>query len=279
MVVDFLETEGKAAASVPIEDIGLVLLDNPQIMVSNALLMALSENNTAVLNCDSSHMPYGLLLPMFSHNTFTEKLSTQIEASIPLKKNLWQQTIIAKIANQSALLRTRGIITDKMEYLLRQVKSGDTTNVEARAAAYYWDNLFGEVGFLRHRFGEPPNNMLNYGYAVLRAIVARSLVGSGLFPTIGIHHRNKYNPYCLADDIMEPFRPYVDALVLNINEANDAPGELTPGLKRELLNIPIVDIFIDGKRSPLMVGMQRTTTSLAGCFDGSLRKILYPEFQ
>src|SRR5690606_22218366 len=142
-----------------------------------------------------------------------------------------------------------------------------------------WDCIFGDMSFIRHRFGEPPNNMLNYGYAILRAIVARSLIGSGLFPTIGIHHRNKYNPYCLADDIMEPYRPFVDSLILDLMEKMEPPEELTTEIKRELLTIPVLDVIIDGARSPLMIAMQRTTASLAGCFGGTLRKIVYPIFQ
>jgi CRISPR-associated protein Cas1 len=213
---------------------------------------------------------------MFSHHAFTEKLQAQLEASQPLMKNLWQQTVIAKIENQSALLRKEGIETKKMDFYLTGVKSGDPANVEGRAAAYYWDNLFGNQVFLRDRFGEAPNSLLNYGYAVLRAIVARSLIASGLFPSLGIHHRNKYNPYCLADDIMEPFRPYVDELVLEIARDNPDMEELTPDLKKRLLQIPTIDIVIEDKSSPLMVGVQRTTASLASCFEGVTRKILYP---
>jgi CRISP-associated protein Cas1 len=274
--INFPEEEKKPEASVPIEDIGLIILDNPYISLTNALLMALNENNTAVLSCDKSHLPSGLMLPMFSNTTFTEKLHFQLEASQPLMKNLWQQTVIAKIENQKALLRHEGVDVKKMDFLLTEVKSGDTGNVEGRAAAYYWDNLFGEGAFLRYRFGDPPNNFLNYGYAVLRAIVARALIASGLFPSIGIHHRNKYNPHCLADDIMEPFRPYVDALVLDIVKKHPEIEGLTPELKKELLQIPVTDIMTDGKNSPLMVGVQRTTSSLAACFEGTSRKILFP---
>lgn len=261
---------------VPIEDIGLIVLDNPHINITNALLMSLNENNTAVISCDGSHLPLGLMLPMYSHHAFTEKLGDQIGASLPLKKNLWRQTVIAKISNQAALLNAKGICTDKMEYFIRQVKSDDSTNVEGRAAAHYWDCIFGNMSFIRHRYGEPPNNMLNYGYAILRAIVARSLIGSGLFPTIGIHHRNKYNPYCLADDIMEPYRPFVDSLILSLIEKMEPPEDLTPEIKRELLTIPVMDVLIEGSRSPLMIAVQRTTASLAGCFGGTLRKINYP---
>ena len=279
MLVEFQEKEEKAPASVPIEDIGLVVLDNQQIMLSNALIMALNENNSAVISCDASHLPYGLMLPMFSHHAFTEKFYCQLEASVPLKKNLWQQTVVAKIENQASLLRKINAPTDKMDFLVRQVNSGDTQNVEGRAAAYYWDTLFGETSFIRHRFGEPPNNMLNYGYAILRAVVARSLVGSGLFPTLGIHHHNKYNPYCLADDIMEPYRPYVDELILKIIEEEPVFEELTTKLKKRLLEIPVIDIEIEGKSSPLMVGVQRTTASLASCFSGEIRKVIYPELK
>lgn len=278
LVITYPE-EGKDVVNVPIEDIGLMVLDNPQINITNALIMSLNEHNTAVINCDTSHLPFGLLLPMYSHHAFTEKLKDQIEASLPLKKNLWQQTVIAKISNQAALLKSKGVSTEKMEYYIRQVKSDDSTNVEGRAAAHYWDCVFGNLSFIRHRFGEPPNNMLNYGYAILRAIVARSLIGSGLFPTIGIHHRNKYNPYCLADDIMEPYRPYVDSLIVDLLEKMEPPEELSPGIKKELLKIPVLDVIIEGSRSPLMIAMQRTTASLAGCFSGTLRKIVYPVLQ
>jgi CRISPR-associated protein Cas1 len=277
--ISYPESEGKSEKSVPIEDIGLIILDDPHITFSNALLMALNENNSAIISCDASHMPYGLMLPMFAHHAFTEKLQAQLEASQPLMKNLWQQTVISKIKNQAALLRREGVDVKKMEFLLSEVKSGDPRNVEGRAAAFYWDNLFRGGLFLRYRFGEPPNNLLNYGYAVLRAVVARALIASGLFPSIGIHHRNKYNPYCLADDIMEPYRPIVDALVLKIAKENTEIEELTPELKKEILQLPIMDILIDGKSSPLMVGVQRTTASLASCFEGGSRKILYPEFQ
>lgn len=276
MGISFPEEENKEDGTVPIEDIGMVILDNPHITMTNALLMSLNDNNTAVISCDKSHLPYGLMLPMFSHHAFTEKLQSQIEASQPLMKNLWQQTVISKIENQAALLRKKGIDIKKMDFYLTEVKSGDPANVEGRAAAYYWDNLFGNRVFLRDRSGETPNNLLNYGYAVLRAIVARSLIASGLFPSLGIHHRNKYNPYCLADDIMEPFRPYVDELVIDISRDNPDMEELTPELKKRLLQIPVIDIIIEEKSSPLMVGVQRTTASLASCFEGVTRKILYP---
>ncbi|MBE0650583.1 MAG: type II CRISPR-associated endonuclease Cas1 [Bacteroidales bacterium] len=263
--------------TVPIEDIGMIILDHYQIRITNAVLQSLVENNVAVLTNDSSHLPVGLMLPLATHSTYTEKLKYQIDASLPLKKNLWQQTIKKKILNQAALLSQLDIDTDRMEYWASQVKSGDPDNYEARAAAYYWNSLF-DNEFRRSRFGGPPNNLLNYGYAILRAVVARSLVASGMLPALGIHHRNKYNAYCLADDIMEPYRPYVDLKVLTILEPDGFDGELTTDVKRQLLEIPATDIIINGNDSPLMVGIQQTTASLMRCFEGESRKITYPDF-
>jgi CRISPR-associated protein Cas1 len=160
-----------------------------------------------------------------------------------------------------------------------EVKSGDSGNHEAKAAAWYWKRLFPEfLEFRRERYGSPPNNLLNYGYAILRAVVARSLVGSGLLPTLGIFHRNQYNAYCLADDIMEPYRPFVDKVVVNIVRMNGKFLELTPSMKKELLGIPVMDVLVNGEKSPLMVGVQKTTASLAKCFEGQQRKMLYPEW-
>jgi len=278
MSIDFPEKENKPATSVPIEDIGMLILDSPHITITNALLAELNQNNVAVLSCDAQHLPYGLMLPMFSHHAFTEKMYQQLESSQPLKKNLWQQTIIAKIANQASFLRQHGIDDRKMQYYLGLVRSGDPQNVEGRAAAYYWEQLFmSHKNFTRSRDGDMPNAMLNYGYAILLAIVARALVASGMLPAVGIHHRNKYNPWCLASDIMEPYRPYIDRLVIQVASEFADCEELTPDIKRKLLQIPVIDIMIDGSNSPLMVGVQRTTASLSACFEGSARRILYPE--
>lgn len=274
LVVELESGEKKTA---PIEDIGMVILDHYQIKITQPVLQALTGNNTAILVNDPSHLPLGLMLPMASHNTYTEKLHLQVNASLPLKKNLWQQTIKKKIQNQAVLLRQLGIDTENMQYWATQVKSGDPDNYEGRAAAYYWKTIF-DREFKRRRYGAPPNNLLNYGYAILRAVAARSLVASGMLPALGIHHRNKYDAYCLADDIMEPYRPYVDRKALTIIASDDFAGELTTGIKRQLLEIPVTDIIINGNRSPLMVGMQQTTASLMQCFEGETRKISYPDF-
>lgn len=263
--------------STPIEDIGLLILDNQQITITQSLLSKLLANNTAVISCDDTHHPSGMLFNLDGNSLQSQKFQAQVEASVPLKKQLWQQTVMCKIENQAALLQH-----EREEYKLlltyaRDVKSGDSENHEARAAAYYWKRIFPDfLQFRRERYGPPPNNLLNYGYAILRALVARSLTSSGLLPTLGIHHRNQYNAYCLADDIMEPYRPFVDKVVCQIIRGNGKFLEMTPDMKKALLEIPAMDVQADGQKSPLMNAVQRTTASLAKCFEGKGRKILYP---
>lgn len=263
----------------PIEDIGVVVLDNKQITITQGALEALLENNCAVITCDSNHLPVGLLLPLVGNTTQNERFRDQLDASQPLRKQLWQQTMQYKIRNQAAVLnKCSNAETKCMQVWANDVRSGDPDNYEARAAVYYWKNLFGHIpDFIRDRDGVPPNNLLNYGYAILRAVVARSLVASGLLPTLGIHHHNRYNAYCLADDIMEPYRPYVDQLVYDITEQYGVDVELSKDIKAELLSIPTLDVVICGKRSPLMIATSQTTASLYKCYSGELRKIAYPE--
>ncbi|MDR0834842.1 MAG: type II CRISPR-associated endonuclease Cas1 [Candidatus Symbiothrix sp.] len=282
--------------TIPIEDIGVVILDNKQITITHGLIEALLANNCAVITCGSNRMPVGLQLPLDGNTLQRERFQAQIEASVPLKKQLWQQTIQAKITNQAAVLEFRNvenkkcrndtgyIETGNMRAWVGQVKSGDSDNLEARAAAYYWKNLFPDVAdFTRGREGVPPNNLLNYGYAILRALVARALVASGLLPTFGIHHHNRYNAYCLADDIMEPYRPFVDKLVVEvfnveIKKCRNVEIELTKDIKVKLLQIPVLDVVINEQRSPLMIAVGQTTASLAKCYLGESRKIAYPQF-
>ena len=269
----------EAERTIPIEDVGVVILDNRRITITSGVMEALLENNCAVITCNQKSMPVGLLLPLCGNTTQNERFRSQIDASLPLRKQLWQQTIKQKILNQEYVLRTN---TDKETNCMRvwsnDVRSGDPDNLEARAAAYYWKNLFiNYPNFVRDREGTPPNNLLNYGYAILRAIIARALVGSGLLPTLGIHHHNRYNAYCLADDIMEPYRPYVDQLVLDIIQCNLEISDITRDLKMQLLGIPMLDVVINGKRSPLMIAAQQTTASLARCFAGENKRISYPE--
>lgn len=273
-----LPTSGDKHTAV-IEDLGIVILDHPQITITQAVIEKLLHHNVALITCDHTHHPSGLLLNLEGHTLQSQRFRYQVEATQPLKKQLWQQTVTAKVYNQYCVLA--GNVEESrilLEYS-KSVRSGDPDNIEAKAAVFYWKYIFGlKSGFYRDRFGPPPNSLLNYGYAVLRALVARCLVGSGLLPTLGIFHRNQYNAYCLADDIMEPYRPFVDQLVLRLHDINNPAHVLTTELKRSLLEIPVLDVMLEGGKSPLAIAVQKTTASLAKCFDGSMRKILYPTF-
>lgn len=261
----------------PIEDIGFIVLEHPQISVTMKLMEQLNENNVAVVFCDSKHMPSSMLLPLDAHHIQNELFRAQISASEPLKKNLWKQTIEAKIKNQARLLEKQGIKGQQLKNLAKNVKSGDSDNREGFAARLYWNTLFGKE-FIRDRYGEPPNMYLNYGYILLRSAVARALAGSGLLATLGIHHRNRYNAFCLADDIMEPYRPWVDEIVIELE--GKWPGQLMleKEQKAELLQLMSADVKIGENRRPLMVALSQTTASLARCFSGETRKITYPVF-
>jgi CRISPR-associated protein Cas1 len=264
--------------SIPTEDIGLLILDHQQITVTHALIAKLLEKNAALITCDASHHPTGLMLNLDGHSLQSLKFKAQLEATVPLKKQLWQQTVMAKINNQAAALKKNKKNCELLVNYAKDVKSGDSENHEAKAAAHYWKNVFPEfVQFRRDRYGMPPNNLLNYGYAILRAVVARSLVGSGLLPTLGIHHQNQYNAYCLADDIMEPYRPYVDMLVCGMINPDQPAFEITTAAKKQLLTLPAMDVIIADQKSPLMNAVQKTTASLAKCFEGKSRKLAYPE--
>jgi CRISPR-associated protein Cas1 len=270
----------KKEQSVPIEDVGMVILEHQQITITNDLLGLLAARNIAVVYCDSYHMPSGWTMPFSGHTQGGQRFQSQLAASQPLKKNLWQQTIKAKIKNQAYHLKTRDLPHNNMIHWATETQSGDAKNHEARAAAHYWPILFKEksIDFRRGRELEAPNNLLNYGYAILRAICCRALVGSGLLPIMGIFHSNKYNSFPLADDIMEPYRPFVDTLVCTIVDNHDDYDELSVELKKHLLGLPTMDVLIDQQNSPLMVAMSRTTNSLAACFLGTQKKMLFPEF-
>lgn len=275
----FESTETGETKSTPIEDIGIVILDHQQITVSQALITKLLASNVAFITCDNTHHPTGLLLNLDGNTLQSQKFQAQVEATVPLKKQLWQQTVSVKLNNQASMLESIRVPAKNLRNWAGEVKSGDSENHEATAAAYYWKRLFPDfLEFRRERYGPPPNNLLNYGYAILRAVVARSLVSSGLLPTLGIFHKNQYNAYCLADDVMEPYRPFVDKSVVNIVRMNGKFLELTPNMKKELLGVPAMDVRINDEKSPLMVAVQKTTASLAKCFEGKQRKILYPEF-
>lgn len=260
--------------TVPIEDIGFMVIEHQEAYISMPALSKLSANNVSVIFCDNKHMPQSMLLNLDNHYIQQEHFRNQIHASEPLKKQLWQQVIKAKIENQAKLLNTIGENENPLQFYANNVLSGDTSNREAAAAAYYWKHLF-EFDFKRERYGMYPNLFLNYGYIILRAAVARALSGSGLLCTLGIHHHQKYNAFCLADDIMEPYRPLVDAKVLELIANHDAQ-ELTPTIKAALLSVLTQTVYFEDKKSPLMVALSTTTSSLQHCFAGSTRKIKYP---
>ena len=266
----------EAERTFPIEDLGVVVLDNKQITITQGLMDCLMRYNVAVVTCDSTHMPTGLLLPLDGHTLQSERFRAQIDSSLPLRKQLWQQTVQAKIANQAAAQCTDAENGCMLAWV-DEVRSNDSANLEGRAAAYYWRNFFPEFpGFTRGREEAPPNNLLNYGYAILRGVVARSLVGSGLMPTLGIHHHNRYNAYCLADDIMEPYRPVVDMLVKQIVRTQAVTDDISVEAKRILLGISTVDVKMGKQKRPLMIAVNETTASLSKCFLGESRRISYP---
>ncbi|MBP7849184.1 MAG: type II CRISPR-associated endonuclease Cas1 [Lentimicrobiaceae bacterium] len=264
--------------SLPIEDLGVVILEDPQITISLGLIAALLENNVALISCDGKHLPTGMMLNLCGNTTQAESFRQQAEASQPLKKQLWQQVIIAKIHNQAQVLKSMGGDAGYLLKLREMVKSGDSDNREAVASAHYWPRLFAAYpGFQRERDAGYPNNLLNYGYAILRAIIARSLAGSGLMPTLGIFHHNRYNNYCLADDMMEPYRPYVDLLVARmVDNTVESIDILDTETKKNLLSIPVINVCINKKTRPLMVAASETSASLAKCFSGLQKRVSLP---
>lgn len=262
-------------STIPIEDIGILVLDNPEIYISLPAMNLLIENNSSVIICSKNHLPNGMFLNLNSHHIQQEIFRNQINASLPLKKILWQQTIVEKIKNQGQMLQKVTGKKNHFDYLASKVLSGDTSNMEGVAAQQYWKYFF-EIDFKRERFGDYPNNFLNYGYAILRAATARALSGSGLLCTLGIHHKNKYNAFALADDIMEPFRPLVDQKVIEIMQ-NHEEQELNTQIKSELLQVLTATVYFKEEKSPLLVALQKTASSLQQCFTGDRKKIKYPK--
>lgn len=266
--------------SISLEDVGIILLEHPQISVTHAVIQRCMKEGVVIINCDERHLPQGIMLPMEGHVELQERHQQQLSTSLPLRKQLWAQTVQAKINNQYRLLGQRGKVIPRMKRLVGEVVSGDAQNCEAQAAAIYWPALFETVpAFVRDRYGEPPNHLLNYGYAILRAMMARALVASGLLLALGIHHRNKYNPFCLADDIMEPYRPFVDALVCKLWDEGWDEEQLSVEQKTRLLEIATMDVRIDGQRSPFWNAVIRSAQSLQRCFAGSARKLLYADYE
>lgn len=268
--------DDNTSRSVPIEDIGFMVIENHRITMTMPLIASLSENNVSVVFTDSHKMPVSMLMTLDGNSLQQEVFREQIDASVPMNKNLWKQVVTAKIMNQARLLEKLGKDASSLYYYAGNVRSGDADNREGVAARRYWSVLFGE-GFIRDRNGGPPNNMLNYGYSILRSAVARSLAGSGLLPTIGIFHKNRYNSFPLADDMMEPFRPFLDEIIYNIYENGET--ELTKDVKSYILGVLTCDVNFGDDQKPLMVGLSSTTASLAKCYLGDSRKLVLPELR
>jgi CRISPR-associated protein Cas1 len=269
------QKEEEETTTIPVEDLGFVLLEHQQISISLPLLDELAMQNVAVIFCNRSHMPHTMLFPLEGNHLQNELFRQQIQATEPLKKQLWKQTVEAKITNQAQLLKSLGKEGNDIMQMANQVKSNDSSGREGVAAKLYWKRLLGE-DFYRERQGPPPNHLLNYGYIILRAAVARAITGSGLLPTFGIHHHNRYNAYCLADDMMEPYRPFVDAVVYELDEKYPGLDTLEKEIKAEILQVLTADVHFKKVSRPLMVGLSQTTASLAKCFAGKQRKIDYP---
>lgn len=280
LIIRKKESDVQNERSIPIEDIGFLLLDDPQVSISQVAIQKLIFHNIAVIYCDEKHLPSAMLLPFEGNDRQNERFRLQLETSEPLRKQLWQQTIKAKIENQAIVLEHHKETSGRLRTLIKEVASGDSSNREGVAARYYWSKLFNDyiTDFQRDRYGNYPNNLLNYGYAILRAATARAIVSVGLHCTLGINHHNRNNAFCLADDLMEPYRPFVDNQVAEI-VAIEHPKfveEISQAHKQKLLALLANDTDFGEMRSPLMIALQRSATSLLKCYEGEIRKIAYP---
>ena len=255
-----VERDGERAGQVPLEDLGVLVVDNPSVTLSQSLLAACAENDAAVVLCDDKHLPIAVLLPLQGHSVQAETLRTQTGMSLPLRKRLWQQLVQAKIGAQAAVLRERTGSAAPLGAMAARVRSGDPDNMEAQAARAYWPRLFGSE-FRRDRTAEGANALLNYGYAVLRAAVARAVCGAGLHPSVGLHHHNRYDALCLASDLMEPLRPMVDRLVRGLIDGGEAPP-VDKHTKPELLAVLHENVVVDGREFPLLTALQTLAVSL-----------------
>ena len=259
-------------------DLGFIVLDHPQITITHYALSALAEKNIVVISCDQKHLPISLNLPIYGNSLHSKRIQKQISITLPQKKQLWASIIKQKIINQAKILSILkpGISVELLINASKDVRSGDTTNREAYASTFYWKHLF-TLDFIRDRYGDPPNHLLNYGYAIVRSSIAKAIVGSGLHPSLGLFHKNQYNAFCLADDLMEPYRPFVDFTVFCLAAKDDIPDELTTNLKKELLSILTMDVIVNKRTSPLMVATQHTADSYQQFLSDKKSKLKLPE--
>jgi len=272
-----IKQDGKQVASIPCEDIGVLLVDHQGVSYTHSVFTELLRYGAAVVLCGGNHHPAGMLLPIETNTLQTERFRQQIEAKEPVKKRLWKQIIRAKIKHQANLVGKDSSVYKQLLTLRRRVRSGDPDNIEAQASRKFWQAFIQDIQFRRNINGPPPNNLLNYGYTVIRAAVARALCSAGLLPTLGIHHRNRYNAFCLADDMVEPFRGFVEAKVKDICEGNNIPQNLEQGVKAQLLEVLYQPVVIAGFKGPLFVGLHRTMASLQRCFAGEQKILDLPE--
>ena len=271
------EDAAREDATIPCEDVGILVVDNGHVTYSHHALYSLVESGAVLVICGRNHLPVGMLLPHSDHTEIVARLNEQISASKPLRKRLWQQVVAAKILAQAANLSADPGVAGQLRAMARRVRSGDPTNLEAQAAKIYWRAWRPAVAedFRRDPDGRDAlNGMLNYGYAIVRAAVARALVGAGLQPALGLHHANRSNAFCLADDLVEPLRPLVDARVKALYEAGQR--ELAPPVKRELLSVLTERVETGETTGPLMVSLERMAASLARCYRDNDAKLAIP---
>lgn len=270
-----VEREGLDTTTIPIEDIGMLILDHPQIIHTQGLFVACAENNAAVLICNAKHLPGGILLPLEGNSLHSKTIAQQAQVAEPTRKRLWQAIIRTKIREQAKVLyRATGDSNPLPAYAAR-VKSGDPDNYEAQASRIYWQRLFGAT-FRRDYDAPGINSLLNYGYAVMRAAVARAIVGAGLHPSLGLHHHNQYNSFCLADDLIEPLRPAIDMRVYELcRKLQDEPA-LTIENKRVLLEILYIDCSINDQRLPIMTSLNYYSASVRRVICGEDKRVEIP---
>jgi len=264
--------------SMPLAELAVLIVSHPQVSYTQAVLAGLAEAGGAFVACNRRHLPVGMFLPLVAHHAQTQRFAAQARVALPVRKRLWRQLVQAKINAQAETLEALHGTDAGLRALVAQVRSGDPANVEARAARRYWPVLFADADFRRHREDEDQNLLLNYGYSVLRAIVARAICGAGLHPSLGIHHHNRYDAYCLADDLMEPFRPTVDRAVAQYVATHEEFSEIESAAKQQIIGRLTARYLIGGRQRTLFDVVARLACSLADVFLGNADKLQLPDW-